>query len=461
MSKHLFLILCVTLQVALTKAQSQSFTLNQAQQYAVENNQTVKNARLDLEKADHKVWETTAIGLPQINAEANFTHFIDIPTQVLPNFISPVVDQSLLNFGLITDSQRPAGYDDVEAQFGTKFNASAGVTASQLIFDGSYIVALKSTKVFKNISSQSLEKTEMNIKTAVAQAYYNVVVAEHNKTILDSTKMTMDEILDQTQVIRDNGLAEQQDVDQLSLTVSAIDNAIKRAEAQLSIAKQLLKMQMGVTTAGDIQLSYSMDTLLSASNSEALLNKTYNIADHIDHKIIENQVLANELLLKNQKAGYLPSLAAFFTHQQQGLRNEFNYFDGEEKWFPSTYWGLSLKVPVFSGGMRRSKEKQAQLELTKSQNTLQQVDQALQFRIAKAKSDYGVAFSIYESEKKNIELAENIMASIEEKKKVGLASSMDVAQARNQYLATEGNYIKALFEILNAKAELDNVFNNY
>ena len=146
-----------------------SFSLKQAQDYALKNNYQIKNAQLDVTIAKKKVWETTAYGLPQVMAEAKFQNFIDLPTNLIPaNAFNPLA---------------PEG-EFAELQFGTDYNTSATISASQLIFDGSYIVGLQAARTYQELSINNKKKTDEEIKYAVAQAYHTVLVAKENEKVL-------------------------------------------------------------------------------------------------------------------------------------------------------------------------------------------------------------------------------------------------------------------------------------
>ena len=110
-----------------------------------------------------QVLETTAIGLPHVSAEAQWQQFLEIPTTLVPaQMFDPNADPN----------------DFSELQFGTEHNASATLNASQLLFDGSYIVGLKAASTFKKMAQHSLQLTEQQVKDNIALAYWGVLLAE-------------------------------------------------------------------------------------------------------------------------------------------------------------------------------------------------------------------------------------------------------------------------------------------
>lgn len=160
---EVFLSIALTLAVVSLSAQEQ-LTLKQAQDYAVKNAYAVQSAQLDLKKVEEQIKETKARGLPQINANGSFQNFLDIPVQVIPDFISPAVFGTLLQTGVLPSDYPQPEATFVEAQFGTEYTASLGITASQLIYDGTFLIGLKAVRGVRELTNVQLEKTEEEIK---------------------------------------------------------------------------------------------------------------------------------------------------------------------------------------------------------------------------------------------------------------------------------------------------------
>ncbi len=424
---------------------AKEFTLKEAQDYAIKNAYNAKVDSLNLAIAIKKVKETTAIGLPQVNGEVKFQNFLDIPTTVIPaNAFNPTAPEGEL----------------VGVQFGTDYSTTASITASQLIFDGSYLVGLRAARTYTDLSRRTLSNTELEIKDMVAQAYYTALVADENVKVLEATLKNMDKLYAETKAIYDNGLVEEQDVEQMQLTVANMQNALTRAERQSGLTKDLLKLQMGMELSATIGLKEDMEAVAGSADVESLVSKEFNAGNHPQYQMAQTGEALSLLDLKNKRSAYYPKVGAFFTHQQQALRNNFDVFENLP-WYPSTLWGINITVPIFSSNMRRSQVSQAKLELEKTQVQVKQLDQSLQLEARSAKAEYSSAYEVFNTEKENLALAERIQTKTLKKYKEGLASSMELTQAQNQYLTTQGNYINAAMQLLSAKARLDKVMNNY
>ncbi|MGD1846839.1 MAG: TolC family protein [Salibacteraceae bacterium] len=437
--KSLFLgILCLLFLGGLRAQDKKSYSLKEAQDYALQNSPTAKQSTLSVDQSRKRVNEITAIGLPQVAGSLGYQNFIKQPVQLIPSeFVNP--------------NAEPGTFEEVV--FGTKQNASVDLTVNQLIFDGSYIVGLQAARTYVLLAQNQDEKSQIDVMQMVREAYHTVLVAEENLEVLKKSKTSITKLVSETQALYDNGFAEEQDVDQLKLTESRINNNIRNAERQVGIAKNLLKYQMGLDLKIEIDLSDDINSLLSVPQGEDFLNKDFNAANHIDYKIVGTSVKLNELALKNERAKYLPSLGGYFNWQENSFSNDNTFVGDGAQWFPTRVWGLQLNVPIFTSFQRRSIVAQAQIDLEKSQLQLNQVEQGLQLQVQTARSNYAMAVETYRTEKSNMELAEKIYNRTRTKYKEGLATSFELTQSENQWLESQGSYINSMLQLLNAKSE--------
>ena len=421
-----------------------SFSIAEAENYAIANNEKVKNGQIDILAAEKKIFETTAIGLPQVSAEGQFSQLIDIPVSV--------VDATLFN-----PFAEPG--EVMEFQMGQEFTTKLDIQVNQLLFDGSYIVGLQFSKFYKKISETSLEKTKNDVQALVREAYYNVLIAERNVNLLDSIATTTKTLWEQSKVYFENGFILQEDLDQFELAYNRIEQSRNNANSQLSIAKNLLKLQMGIDLNATITLTETFDQVMTdiETNNPAL--KAFSVENNIDYVMLSQQKRLNEYSLKNEKAGYLPSAYAFFNHSQNAFRNEFDFFE-DKPWYPTTVWGVGVKIPITSSGQRIMKVQQAELKIEQDQNNLEQAERALKFQEMQLKAMFINAYEKMHLEEKNVALAHSIYDKAMARKTEGAISALDVTQKQNQLLQAEGNYIAAVMEMLTYKLELDKLNNN-
>lgn len=419
-----------------------SYTLQEAMDYAVKNSPLVKNAVYDIEIYKQKVREVTAIGLPQISGEGSFNHFLNIPTTVVPaNAFNPFADPN----------------DLVPVQFGTKYQTSAGVTASQLIFDGSYIVGLKAAKAVAAMQLQLEQKTDVDVKNEVVKAYYMAAVADENIKTLNFTLENLQKLRFETDAINKEGLIEKQDVEQLDLTIETMRSNILRAENMKKIAFNLLKLNMGVDVTSDISISENIDQLNASFNTADYQAKEFSAAQLPEYKLLQTQVTLNELSLRNEKMRNYPTLGAFISHSYTLPSNKLDMFNNR-RWFPTTIWGLKLSVPIWSSGRGKARTEQAKLTLEKSVVSMKNAENGLKMQAETAKLNFNYSLETVTNMKHSMELADKIQQKTLIKYKEGIASSLELNQAQMQYLTAQANYINGLYTLLNSKAEMDKAF---
>tara|TARA_B110000977_G_scaffold201675_1_gene297672 strand:+ start:1761 stop:3089 length:1329 start_codon:yes stop_codon:yes gene_type:complete len=435
-------LIILSLILAFASFGQSSFSLEEAIKYAVKNHSNMKNANLELENALQKINETRAIGLPQISGEAQFQNFIEIPTTVVPaSSFNPMAAPGEVS----------------ELQFGTEFNTSASLSASQIIFNGSYLVGLKTSKVFKSVSEFNKVKTELDVKENVLKAYYGVLAAEKTVAALTDIDATSQKIYDDTKVMYEQGLIEEDNVTQLSLNVLTAKNSLRAANRQLQDAKIYLKLQMGMKLTDVISLTSKFDnviTTMDVNGSEV----TSDVSQNINYLMMNQQLKLGALNVQYEKSKYLPTLSGFISHSQQAMGNEFNAFSGGT-WYPTSVWGLNLAVPIFSSGMRRAVVNQASISLLQTENNLSELKKGLSVQTSMAKSNYDNAFDTYTTSKEAVKISKKIYNNYQYKFKEGLITSLDLSQIQTQYLSAETQYIQAIYNLINAKIELDKITN--
>ncbi|GAB7258076.1 TolC family protein [Polaribacter sp. OB-PA-B3] len=424
----------------ITNAQekTQTLSLKEAINFALENSYNTKASKNDILAAEKKVWETTTIGLPQIDGNIDYQNFIKQPI-TLADF-----DQDGTNEEFI---------------FGTKQNMNATVTLRQLLFDGSYLVGLQASKTYLKISEQANEKTEMLTKEAVINAYGNVLVTENSISILEGNIKILQKNFDDARKIYENGLNEEEDVEQLEITLGNLKNQLNNTKRMKEIAYQMLNLSLGNPISTKLILTDSLDSLAEDNISLKLISETFNVNNHIDFKISENDLETKKLMVKLEQSKALPTLSAFLNYGAQANSDSFTFLDSNQRWFDSSLLGVSLKIPIFSSFGRSAKTAQAKIALETADLRLQEIKQKLSLEAQKAKNDYQISIDNYQTNKKNVGLAERIEKKQRVKFFEGISSSFDLLQAQNQLYTQQQNYIQSMLEVIAKKATLENALN--
>jgi outer membrane protein TolC len=439
-------------------------TIQEAIDYAHLHNANIINANIDIEIARAKVRETTAIGLPQVSASGSYTNFLDIATTLIPDFISPSV--IAINEGMygLTPTVPGGGSEDptyVEAKFGTEHNAEIGVTASLLLFNGSYIVGLQAAKAYVQQTHLAKIKTKNDLTESVKQSYHMVLISQRNLEILDDLILNLESTLAQTKALVDEGFIEEVSYDQLKLMKSELDASKINGRNMSLIANYYLKLTLGLNIEDELLLKDNIDNLVSTTEKMFSAKKEFYPYKNIEYQIIQNQKKLALLDVRNKKAEYLPVLSTFFSAKQNAMRNEFNFFeDNNDKWFPTTLWGLQLDIPIFNSGMKSAQLKQKKLVVKQLENAENTLETSLQIEFQNAKANYENTYLLYINKKESIEIARKIYEQTELKFTEGMAGRTDLNQAHDQLLQANSNYLNAILELLNSKAKFDKLLSD-
>lgn len=455
--------LSFSLQAQETEKKKLSFSMQEARDFALKNSYILKNAESDVKVAKKKVWETTAQGLPQADASAAYTYMIEVPAAI-EQFagMGDLIEQLMKSAGA-PNADDPSGagqgttggtgsessaskvnIDDI------RYTATMDIKVTQLIFSGPYLVGLQASKTYRNISRMLLTKTKDDVLETVTNSYVLVLVARENRRILEGTLTNLQSTLGEIEAMYKEGFVEDIEVDQLRLSVQNVNNSLSMLKRQEKIAEQLLKFQMGLDITAPVELTDNLDDLVAGMTFSAMADNPFDVTSNINYKLVENQEKMAKLNWKLRKTEYLPTIAAFYNHQE-------NFNDKAFNMNPSDVVGLSVSLPIFSSGMRKSRLGQAKIEYLKAQNDKQKAEEGLKLEYSQTKTEYITAWDKYVNDRKSMELGNKIYSKTLIKYKEGVSSSLDLTQTQNQYLQTQSNYFNSVMELFKAGNKLEKI----
>ena len=418
------------------------FTLEQAIDFALDSNYTAINARRDIAIAIKKKWETTAGGLPQLDANISYQNNLKQPTTLLPGEIAGGEAGSF-----------------VPIVFGTKQNATLGATLTQLIFDGSYLVGLQAAKTFLDYSENAEEKTQLEVRKGVINAYGSVLLSKELIKIFELNKINLEKNLLETKAFYENGFTEEESVEQLEITLINLETQLKNSKRTLIIAQQMFNLALGIDVESKVDMLDNLDSLTQENISLEFLKENINIKDNIDYKIASNFTKQRILELKLEKSYSIPNIAAFVNYGTQANNDAFNFFSNDQKWYQSSLLGVSLNIPILSSGLRSARTQQARIALEKAETNLTEAYQRILLEINTAKNNYRFAIEIYNNNKKNLDLSERVEKKNEIKFSEGLSTSFDLRTAQIQLYTAQQNYFEAMLRVITTKADLETLLN--
>jgi outer membrane protein len=424
-------------QQAVQDTGTYSFTVADCVNYAYNHQHDVINANLDVKSAEYHVKEIIGQGLPQLNGSANFFDYLIIPTTLIP--------------GSFIGQQ-----GNVKLKFGVTYQSTLSVTASQILFDPSYIVGLQGRKTYQQLYDRSYTRSKIEANVGVTKAYYLVLVGIEE---LKLTQANIDEIkqqMDETVARNKQGLVEKIDVDRIVYQYNSLITSKENTIRTLALNYQLLKFQMGMPIDRQLTLKDKLeDVQLDATGAEAA-NDTTVYRQRIEYGLLETQKTLNEYDVKLKKGQFLPKLTANANYSPSYQNNDFGSLYSTN--FPSSYVGLSLTVPIFTGFQHSNQLKQSQITVLKSENDLYDMKNNINLQISQARTSYVNGLQSLNDQKKNMALANEILRVSKIKYEQGVGSSIEVTQAQTSVREADDLYIQGLYNALVSKVDLDKAY---
>lgn len=415
-----------------------AFTLENAIDYALENNRLSKNATSDLEIANAKKWETIATGLPQINAFIDYNNNLKQPVSLVPAEF----------FG-----GNPGEF--AELSFGTKQTIDGSVTLTQLLFDGSYMIGLASIKLYMDIAEKAKIKTDQEVKKATISAYGNALISQERVKILNKNLKNVKNNLDEINKIYQNGFTELENVEQLTISYKSLKNSLDYATKIEKTTLNLFKLIIGYDIEKEITLLDNLSGLTLKSFDLNESSENFEIEKNIDYQLSLNNKKSQQTLFRLEQAKALPTLRAFLKGGYDGNNESFRFFKPNQKWYGYSFVGVTMSVPIFSSLRKSAKTQQAKIEFEKSKLDLSESKKRILIEFENAESEYQYALNSYNNAIENLKLAEKIERKNQIKFLEGLVSALELRQAQIQLYSIQNELLQSMLEVINKKTALE------
>lgn len=430
------LVLLVLLFTSYLQAQeAKELTLKDAVTYALENKADAKKAKLKVENSEYQIQEVRSRALPQISANGSLTYN--------PTIQSTFIDAAA--FGGTPGSV-------IQAKFGQAWSSTAGLALTQTLFDQSVFTGLKAARSTREFYQINQQLTEEQVIERVASAYYQVYVQRQKLTVIDTTYKNTLRIKTIVNSQFENGLAKKIDLDRILVKISNISTQRQQISNAISLQENALKFYMGMPI--ETKIYFPKGNFEVTPNA---ISETPNATNRTEYLLLQK----NEQLLNYQKksivAGYYPTLS---------LSGNYNFI-GQGKQMPlgalpsdGVYWsnfssiGLNLKVPLFTGFGTRSRVRQADIELKKIKEDLNDTKLSLDLAFENAKLQIDNSLVTIKAQKENAQLAKEVSDNTKNNYYQGLASLTDLLDAENALTEAQNNYTAALLDYKLAEIQL-------
>jgi outer membrane protein len=450
----MFSFSAVMAQPADTSRTVHRLSLSQAVEYAKKNNDIVKNALLDIKMQQQVNREITSAAYPHINGNLGTGYNPSVATQVLPNFISPATYQVLIDEGVKDGSGNPIVMPDdfgfIAAQFGTKFSANAGVSLTQLLFDGQVFVGLQARDAAIRFREKNAELTEELIKSNIYKVYYQLLAGRTQVELLDANITLAERLLRDTRILYENGFRENLDIDKVSVQLTNLQTEKNKALNVISNGYYGLKVLMGMPVQDELILT---DTLSeSVIRADILEMAAYKYEDRKEYQFAQIGRQLNEYNIKRYKLSQVPTVSLNANYAKSAQRDKWDFF-GKGDWYTVSTMSLNIAVPIFNGFFTKAKIQQARIDLEKTENNIHALKLSIDNEVATAKNNFQSAVARMDFQRRNMELAEKVYQQTKKKYEVGTGLQSDINIAQTDLRAAQANYILALYDAIIARVD--------
>jgi outer membrane protein TolC len=450
---------------------STQYSLQQAIDFAMQNNKQLQNAKDDIAIADEQYKEARAPGLPKVEGTFDYmTNFnyefefgfggsgtvdqntlsqamqstmADYPTWTMDDILDYQASQA---FEQKVQSLMPASTIVMEDQ------SNATLQVSQLIFSGQYWIGLQMAKLGKSVRNTSLTISELDVKEQVTNSYYLVLMTQNLLEVLDKNIENLQDVYEHTNTMLKMGVVEQTDVDQIKINVSQLQNSKMEMQRNLELNINMFRLVLGLESGTEVQLTNTLEEFVSQVKKNTLNIGDLNLENNPNYQIMNMQENLGNEQVKLHKWAYAPVLVGFYQYKEKLMTTAFDMS-------PNHAAGLTLSIPIFAGGEKKAKLSQKKIELDKIQRNKELLADQLNLQHKQLNFEYSSAFSNYLTQKENVEVANRVYKSYQNKYKQGTISSLELTQANSNYLQAESTYVSSVLKLLQAKLAIEKLHN--
>ncbi len=425
----------------------QNLNLQKLIQSALATNHNAKKADLDVENSHYKIREIRSATMPQVTGSSALNY-------------NPLLQQSALPgdfFG------QPG--TTILIALGQKWNASAGISVNQIIFNQAVFTGLKAASTTREFYKLNSDLTDENIIEQVTSAYYGVMVQRQQLVVLDTTIKNTGKLLNILQSNYQNGLVKKLDVDRISVTLSNLKTRKQQVVNSISLLENQLKFLVGIPIDQSVTFA---EVDITAINPQSIQDSISDFSKRLEIRMVETQSRLLTYQLKSVQAEYYPTLSLSGNYSYQGLSNVFpiGAEEGKANWFEVATIGLSLRVPLFNGFATHSRIQQSKIAIKKMEEDISLTNASLNLAYKNAITQLSNSLLNLSSQKQNMQLAEDVYRNTVQNYNTGLTSLTDLlsaeislTEAQNNYLTELLKYKLAELQVMKSRGQLKSLVN--
>jgi outer membrane protein TolC len=300
----------------------------------------------------------------------------------------------------------------------------------------------------------------------VTKAFYSVLINKDRIQLYDNNISRVESLLKTTEAMNQNGFAEAIEVDRIRVTLNNLKADKNKFVNLQELGILQLKFQMNYPLEKDINVVGDIASLQVDENVLNSYSTEWDYVKRTDYQLLLANKRMQELNLKNKYAGSLPTLSANgnygWSTQSADLSGIFKTVNSTpgvaDKWYPVSFIGVSLNVPIFTGLQQTYRVQQAKIDLLKTQNSITKAKRGIDLEVKQTATTYLNAVTSLKSQQENMKLAENVARVTRIKYEEGVGSNTEVINAESSLREAQINYYNALYDALVSKVDLDKAY---
>lgn len=419
-------LLCALSGTALAQSSTElsaNATLDDLIDYALRNKIELKQAQLDKEIGEKEIASALSGWLPQINATGSYGHALQLPT---------------VNIG---------GND---VKMGQNNTSALTFQAEQSIISPQLFQASRASQFVREKNNLNVESTKINTIVDVSKAYYDILTSEEQIKIISENINRLERQLKEATSRYEVGLVDKTDHKRAQISLNNAKASLKSAIESRKFKYDYLKSILNISTQDNLTLSFanqSMESNILLDTAELL-----QVANRVEYKQIQNLQEIQKLNTQYQKWNFLPRLNAYANYGLNYRNNEFAKLFNDN--IPSSNVGLSLSIPIFQGGKRIHEIRKSELQETRLELDLQNLENLISAQYSAAMASYRANMNEWRNAKGNMELSEEVYNTIRLQYDAGVKTYLELMTAETDLKTSQLNYLNALYVVLVSKLDI-------
>ena len=412
-----------------------NLSLEEAQDYAVNQNRSLKNADLAVQKAYAQRWQTIASMLPSVDMSWAF--------------------QSMMGYEMeMRTGKNPITGEEMVTKIAMPDNGTLGITAS-IGINGQAIVGALLNNIAIDMQRLNLEQSEDNLRANVKSSYASVLVLEDVVKLLDSSLKNIEELAVMTQRSVEVGAAEQTQADQILVRVNTLKNNINANKRSTQLAINALKVLLNVPVETELTLTTPLWDLLSPEAVLALLGREFNIANNLSYQTLAKNVELAKTNVHMAGWAYGPTVGVGYQYSKK------DYFGGKAGFnmTPPNALSVQVSMPLWSSGKRAAGVVEKKIALEEARNTFAETTDNLGIQNEQLRYNLQNAYETFTNEQENMSVTQRVFDNTSLKFQQGVASNLELVNASNDLITAQSTYVQAVLNLVNAEVELEKFLN--